>query len=312
MNKLALAALAAVACHAAPRATPVAIEAAGQVTPANESAKPAPPGPPEPLPTTPLLCGDRILVVGRTWRESRDTTDAYSDGGVPACNDQLAFWTDRRPVVVRTILALTGDSIDSVGLTYPPSGRDRTLRRVRVDSIHHADASVRISGLDPQEALTREDVLADAVPPNDPSTWRIPPGVLTVDAHIAVLDDPVTALLLPRPTERARRHAIVRYAGLADRSFGRVRAFSVDATVSDFAEGMCHRMTTTFAPRGTVYFAEHEDVLVEAVLSGPTKTNEGLCTGCGKDHQQRCPESSCEQGEARFEMRLECDVQRPR
>jgi len=99
----------------------------------------------------------------------------------------------------------------------------------------------------------------------------------------------------------------LRFRGIAERTFGRTRAFDAQLEMHMGNAGMCHSFDAALRLRGSLWFAEHEDVLVEADLAGDPVWTHTLCMTCGEGGRERCPPRVCARGHATLKFRILCD-----
>jgi hypothetical protein len=258
-------------------------------------------------PDRPLLCGgdETFVTPGRVWHETREGAMPEQSG----CWGASIFWT-RDFGVTKKITAVDGAGKRAVRLVYDADGSTKTGGESYLVERASEDAGAPVvRTVTAGAGLYENAALGDALSGGDPANWPIPPGPLRKGEAVAALGPAVVRLLFPvehdGPFATGGR-ATVRYTGTATRPFGHVRSFAVHADLTATGAGMCHHWTNHFIADGTFYFAVTENVLVEAELVGRASNATGSCQGCGKNHQEACPEEPCPIGKARYGFRVDC------
>jgi hypothetical protein len=254
----------------------------------------------------PLHCGEPILRVGIEWREVLEG-ELRPRGDDPGCAE--TSWLE--PVdVTKRIVALDGERITKVAVRYPKDFVGIGGRTFLVDESQITEEGQRADGgLEPLVAQNADRIRSDAaLVERSGVAWPLPPALARSTAPVVLPFDTIMrafgwygdgVLDTGKLTLRPR--------GVATRAFGRTRAFDARIQTSQGSAGMCHTYEAKLDLRGTMWFAENENVLVEAHLEGDPVWTDSLCTTCGKSGQERCPPRVCGGGHATLTFRLLCD-----
>jgi hypothetical protein len=263
----------------------------------------------------PLDCSTAILVPGTEWNEEIRANRAKSG----ECYGEEVPWLGHVKLTRKVLAANAGDVTD-LRVRYD------LLRDVNDDRGELEGRSVRLVRALGRPTLFAEggaalpswavdEVMLDGTDVSDALRWPIPERPLKLDEVVTSLV-PSAVTLLTRRVERSpeknstdwgRTQTItVRFAGLEERNWGKVRVFKASVRATFHGGGMCHHQTTTWGLEGTLAFPVHADRLVEARWRGAVETSEGLCQGCGKDHQEACPERPCGRGTFESSLLVSC------
>jgi hypothetical protein len=211
-----------------------------------------------------------------------------------------------------TALEADGGAIAQMSVTYEDPALDGSGGPTFLLDRVHAAWDAGGPAVNGEDALRARGnlTLTDAFPVNDPVTWPIPHRALRRGEVFPKLGAALVQLFFA-PIEgdaifERGGKATVRYAGIAARPYGRTRAFDAKVDLSTGGMGMCHSWSNDFQAAGTLYFAEEENVLLEAELSGNAVNFNGTCQGCGKDGSRPCPPTRCPLGKGRFSLRVAC------
>ena len=248
-------------------------------------------------------CAHGLLAVGASWVVERE--GSYEGNGCYGIGDP---WIDRDVLRVRILDTQAGRpmhvAVENEGSTLAKADGTPVVAdfaRTILEAPGCARLTRGIDGLEEHVDVDGWDLLdVFAAPCRAPSQKAVRPDSTDALAlrfrHVLKLDedDPGTALTLtPR--------------GIAQRPFGRVRAFAVRGSILNGGAGMCHSWTTTLRGSGMLYLAENEDVIVEASFQGTATTDEGSCMGCGPGGELRCPPRRCARGPASATLQLRCE-----
>ncbi len=268
---------------------------------------------PQPVGAHPLRCGERVLGVGTEWREVLESDILLHDGS--SCEGAATDWLPTRDVT-KQILAVDGERVAKVAIRYPA---DAVLggRTVVVDDDGNATEESPPTG-DDGSFLRRNvnSILIDAaigtlydpaILPSGQLAWPLP----RVQKLSAAFDVPFPVVMrafgLDGRGAGGEGRLTLRYRGIVERTFGRTRAFVGQVETHVGSAGLCHSFDASLRLRGSLWFAEHEDVLVEADLAGDPVWTHSLCMTCGKGGQERCPPRVCAREHATLKFRILCN-----
>lgn len=101
----------------------------------------------------------------------------------------------------------------------------------------------------------------------------------------------------------------IRSNGVVSRPSGTRRAFTVHVSLNDTSMGgalYAAQHVTQLEGEGTLYFAENQDILMEATFNGSTTQYTRAGRGCGKSQMEPCPITDIRRGKTTLQYSVEC------